>query len=295
MTDWGSIQIGPVCFHLRGAQAGAVRYADWAYADFFVRPDVASPRIQPLAEMTVYLHAGAKEMPGEEPLFVAGNHWAVWPDGDKSLIICSGIHLRSHAQCYCRVDIALREAYLYVDGDLLEAPLRYPLDQILTWGLLGRCGGLLLHAAVAERHGQAHIFAGRSGAGKSTLSNLCAAAGWTILNDDRVMVFPQQGRWYAAGTPWHGSGSFAEARTLPLHSILFLDQADHNAWVSVSPAQARLALLDVAAVPWFEESWSAAALDALTALTGQVTCQRFHFTRTPDAVRTLEEKELAFS
>ena len=50
---------------------------------------------------------------------------------------------------------------------------------------------------------------------------------------------------------------------------------------------ARLALLDVAAVPWFEDSWAQGTLDGLDRLVGDVETSRFHFTKTPAAVQAL--------
>jgi hypothetical protein len=54
-------------------------------------------------------------------------------------------------------------------------------------------------------------------------------------------------------------------------------------------AQARLALLDVAAVPWFEETWSQGILDGLDRLTREVEIARFRFPKTPQAARALAE------
>ena len=88
-----------------------------------------------------------------------------------------------------------------------------------------------------------------------------------------------------AGTPWHGSGRFAEAAEVPLGGIYLLQQAAEDRSMPISASQARLALLDVAAVPWFEDSWEQRTLDGLDRLVGDVEIRRFHFTKTPSAVR----------
>ena len=172
-------------------------------------------------------------------------------------------------------------------GGILESPLRYPLDQILSWGMLARIGGALMHAAVGVKNGVGFIFTGRSGAGKSTISALLRAEGWRILNDDRVLVFRRGGEWRVAGTPWHGSGRFAEAAEAPLGGICFLRQADEDSLDPMPASQARLAILDVAAVPWFEASWSQGVLDGLDRLVRDIEVYRFHFTKTPAAVKAL--------
>jgi len=147
---------------------------------------------------------------------------------------------------------------------------------------------LLLHAAAVERDGIGRVLAGRSGAGKSTLAALCANEGWNVLNDDRVVVYPDADGWRVAGTPWHGSGRFASHRSVPLAALYLLQKHTRDASERLPPADARLALLEVAAVPWFDDEWSCGALDALAKLCDSVALFRLKFTRTPGAVRALE-------
>ena len=137
------------------------------------------------------------------------------------------------------------------------------------------------------KDGRGRVFTGRSGAGKSTISALLRDAGWRILNDDRVVVFRRGGEWRVAGTPWHGSGRFAEAAEVPLDGIHFLGKSAECRSEDLSAAQARLALLDVAAVPWFEETWAQGILDGLDRLTREVEIARFHFPKTPQAAQAL--------
>ena len=307
MRDAGHLDIGPLRFLLRLGSAGTVRYSAPAYAGFFLPPgDLASPeaefgspaaqggRDRPLCELPVEIVRRAAPIPSREPLWSGGKNWAVWEDG-ADLICCAGFHAREHARFECRVARDLSRAELALDPGLegagpetYESPLRYPVDQILSWGMLSRIGGALLHAAVAVRDGVGWVFAGRSGAGKSTLSALCHAEGFRILNDDRVLVFRRHDEWKVAGTPWHGSGRFAEAAEVPLGGIFFLRRAAEDRLESISAAQARLALMDVAAVPWFEDAWSQGILDGLDHLAQGVESCRFHFTKTSAAVRVLE-------
>ncbi len=287
MRNVGHLDVGPLRFALRTAELGAVRYSDPAYGGFF---SAAGPG-EPLAQLPVDLVRGVPPPPAGAPLWRAGDHWAVWEDG-ADLLFHVGLRAPETARLACRVARDLTRAELArssaerEDG-ICEAPLRYPLDQILSWGLLAQIGGTLLHAAVAVKDGVGRVFTGRSGAGKSTISGLLHAAGWRILNDDRVVVFRRGGEWRVAGTPWHGSGRFAEAAEVPLAGIHFLQKAAECRRESMSASQIRLALLDVAAVPWFEETWAQGTLDGLERLTREVEIARFHFPKTPAAVREL--------
>ena len=290
MRGIGHLDIGPLRFSLRCMNGGTMRYAAPAYAGFYAQgsePCVSTP----LSGMPVDLVERISPLPRGEPIWRAGGHWAAWKAGDD-LVFRSGIQAPAEAQMACRVARDLSRAELapapsaWVGGGC-ESPLRYPLDQILTWGMLSRIGGALLHAAVAVRDGLGWVFAGRSGAGKSTLAGLCHAEGYRILNDDRALVFPRGGEWRVAGTPWHGSGRFAEAAEVPLGGLFFLNQSPENRLEEMEPAASRLALLDVAAVPWFEDAWAQGTLDGLDRLVREVELQRFHFTRTSAAVQVV--------
>lgn len=280
------LSVGPVRFVLQGEDLPPVRYGGWAYRDFVTdgREEGGS---RPLMELVVRLRRGVRSRPSVPPLFEAGQNWAVWPDGDGWLF-CSGYANRERPRFSCRLARGLECAELGVDGDPTDAPLRYPLDQILTWALLSRCGGVLLHAAAGVRDGMGWALAGRSGAGKSTLSALCQSAGWRVWNDDRTLLFRRDGEARMAGTPWHGSGRFAEAGEAPLGGILLLAQSAENRAERLSASEARRAILEVASIPWFEDAWAQGTLDALDALLSEVPVFRFHFTRTPEAVRALE-------
>jgi len=281
------LSLGPVRFLLQGESGQPLRYDDWAYRAFFeTQPPAQAQRAR--VEMAVTIVAAGKALPEQTPLFESGRNWAVWPDGE-GLAFYSGFAHRARARVCCRVTPALEHGMLYVDDDASDAPLRYPLDQILCWGLLGKCGGILLHAAVVVRNGQGVVLAGRSGAGKSTLSGLCAEAGWEILNDDRAILYPgpDGGGWLVAGTPWHGSGRYARQATVPLRGVFLLEKALSNRVEGLAGVHPHVALLHAAAVAWFSDAWSQAGLDALDRLTRAVPVRRFCFTPTRAAVDVL--------
>lgn len=294
MIDAGHLTIGPLRLNVRGADGVSVRYTDPAYAGFWSGvPASADAANQPLVEMPVTLSRETRAIPPGEPLYRGGKNWAAWDDGDD-LVICSGFTGQPAARFHCRLARNLARAHVAmdptregVDPQGYDSPLRYPIDQILSWGLLARCGGLILHGAVAVKDGMGWVFTGRSGAGKSTISGLCHAAGWRILNDDRVILYKRNGSYRVAGTPWHGSGRFAEAADVPLAGIFFLHKSVTNRIDALDAGTARISILDVAAVPWFEETWSQDALDAADRLTSENPFFRFHFSKSPAAVDAL--------
>ncbi len=278
-------RIGPVGWALQAAGAGEIRYPAAAYAPFVVTDGAGWP---PPVLMSLAVRAGGCQAPESEPLFRAGRNWALWDDGD-GFFVASGRE-GNPARRGCRVCRRLTDGVLWAGDQPLDSPLRYPLDQVLSWGMLARCGGILLHAAGVVRDGVGLVFAGKSGAGKSTVSGLCHTAGWDVLNDDRVMIYQEVGEWKVAGTPWHGSGRFWQNRQVPLGGIFVLQQDRVDVAVQLGVREARLALLDSVSVPWFEPSWSQGALDVVAAVTAVVPVSRFRFTRSVSAVAALEKQ-----
>lgn len=304
MISAGHLKIGPLCWNLRVPAGCRVHYPDPAYRGFWTACDPsdaespASSSVAGIRTMPVSVQRKALAIPVTEPMYRAGLNWAIWEDG-PDCVICSGFHGRERARVYCRLSHALDHAVLNLDPEgvgtdsaMWSAPLRYPLDQILSWALLSRCGGLVLHSALAVKDGLGWVFAGRSGAGKSTLSALCHARGWRILNDDRAMVFHRDGRLRVSGTPWHGSGRFAEADEVPLGGIYFLHQALQNRVEPMTESSVRLALLDVAGIPWFEDAWAQGALDAVERIARTADVAACYFTNTLSVVDVLESHRL---
>lgn len=290
MSRTGHLEIGPLCFDLQSAEPGALDYDDPAYTGFFTR---SADACNALVRLPVEVVRGVEPPPAHEPLWLAPNHWAVWEDAGD-LIIRVGLEAPEEQRLSCRVARGCSAATLglhsaaWAGGTCLK-PLRYPLDQILAWGLLAKVGGALLHASVAVRDGVGQVFTGRSGAGKSTIAGLLEADGWRILNDDRVVVFRRDGQWRAAGTPWHGSGRHAEPDEVALGGIHFLHQAPENRLEPMPAEQVRVALLDVVSVPWFEDAWSQGILDGLDRLARDVGFYRLFFTPDSGAIQLIGE------
>ncbi len=288
MRQVGNILIGPIEFALRSRSLSNVEYPVFPYGGFY-RQDEALDVFSPQIKLDVDLRQQGYAVPTSPPDFESGQNWAYWkvPEGH---LICSGIHQRETARAACLWPSDSKECQLFIDADPQHAPLRYPLDQILAWVLLGKVGAVLMHAALIEKEGRAWVLAGHSGAGKSTLSELAHTQGWRVLNDDRTIIHPDPltGAWLASGTPWHGSGRFAEADTVPLHGIAFLHQATECRMETLAKSQALRAMLNVVSVPWFEDTWLDPVIGALDNLGQSDLFHNFYFSRSVAAVDLLE-------
>lgn len=99
-----------------------------------------------------------------------------------------------------------------------------------------------MHAAAVARDEQAYVFFGYSGSGKTTVARL--SENDTVLNDDIIMVLPENGRWLVYGTPfWNPSQTSPSKGQAPLMRFYRLIQSK-NVWVeSISTAEGLAELL----------------------------------------------------
>jgi hypothetical protein len=111
-----------------------------------------------------------------------------------------------------------------VDGEQ-DILVGYPIDEYLVARLLGRRGGVILHASSVVVEDAALVFLGHSGAGKSTMAEIASACGAEVLSDDRTIVTIERGVATAWGSPWHGSCSKSSPTCAPIAAVFLLVQA----------------------------------------------------------------------
>ncbi|MBC7789572.1 MAG: hypothetical protein H7Z74_06480 [Anaerolineae bacterium] len=116
-----------------------------------------------------------------------------------------------------------------IRGDDRTISIGYPVDEYLMARLLGRSGGIILHACALLQDDEALVFMGHSGAGKSTMTALAEAAGAEVMSDDRTIIRVDDGVVMAWGTPWHGTYSKGSPISKPVKGIFLLVKADIDA------------------------------------------------------------------
>ena len=124
-----------------------------------------------------------------------------------------------------------------VGGNDRTISIGYPVDEYLMARLLGKAGGIILHASALLDGSDALVFMGHSGAGKSTITALAESAGAEVLSDDRTIVRVRDGVVTAWGTPWHGTYSKGSPSCAVVKGIFLLVQAESSSVVPFNGAR----------------------------------------------------------
>jgi hypothetical protein len=124
-----------------------------------------------------------------------------------------------------------------------------------------RCGGFLLHGALAVKNGWGVILAGPGRVGKSTASRRLPSS-WGSLSDDATLVVcDEKGAYWAHPWPtWSyfmsggPGGTWDVSHAVPLKAIFFLQQEQQDRVEPVTPGQAVCLLVELTE----HTSWSMA-------------------------------------
>ncbi|WP_233583298.1 hypothetical protein [Corallococcus sp. CA053C] len=168
---------------------------------------------------------------------------------------------------------------------------RFPVETVLKVMLaseMAKRGGLLIHGVGLARGARAALFVGASGAGKSTLGALWREAGGTVLADELVAVWPQEGGgWRAAGTPWNVISSATESSLVAVGTLAW-DAASR--WEAQGAGEVARVLLLNALLPDPTTSGRGALVAAAGRLLSSVETARLVFARDASAAAVVRER-----
>ena len=146
------------------------------------------------------------------------------------------------------------------------------MEPLIQWWLTGwlalRKQGLILHGSAVAREKSGLAFIGPSGAGKTTLAQLCLdrkESGWSVLNDERIIIWKEADGWRVGGTPWSGMLRKVSSVTAPAAGLFVLKKASENRIVPVSPLEFLTRLIPEA----FHPIWGREAMEGLLAAAGR--------------------------
>ncbi|MCU1675608.1 MAG: hypothetical protein JWM93_366 [Frankiales bacterium] len=144
------------------------------------------------ARLTLDVSDEPATVPDGEPVESYGSI-RIWRDGDR-LVVDSGQGVVADADsCAITVRGAVSPSQ-FARG--LRRCLHYAMAHLLTVN-----GRAVVHAAAVARDAHGLLLLGGTGAGKSTTAYLAASGGWTVVADDQVALWIDDGDVWATGVP----------------------------------------------------------------------------------------------
>jgi hypothetical protein len=138
-------------------------------------------------------------------------------------------------------------------------------------------GGVLMHTAGIVRGGSAYLFFGHSGSGKTTACKVSADK-CKILNDDLILLLPQENMWHAYGTPfWNPTQIKPSNQSAPVAGMYQLIQSKEVFTKNMGQAQATAALIANVPVIPRDPIRSTRLLEILWQLQKNIPVSELHF------------------
>jgi hypothetical protein len=256
------VDIGGLPIRLRSADTGYLAELERRFAGFIGSPSA------PILDFTLTLEQPDRLDPDDEVRVAKdGGTWTI----DRS-------------DCRAAFDFESGR------GTIRQPAHPYATDSVLRIVhtlLLAERGGILMHAASAQRNGRTFLFFGPSGAGKSTMVSM-APPDVTVLSEEVAYIRRDGVTYSACGTPFTGElGRRGENTSAPLAGLFRLVQGDEDRIEPIAPAEAVRLLLQCTLCFPGESTVATRCFQAVCDLAARVPVQRLVFRRTPDVWRLI--------
>lgn len=160
-----------------------------------------------------------------------------------------------------------------------------PIVEVCLLSRLALDGGLILHAAGLTTQDEGYVFTGDSGTGKSTIAQFFAERGALVLSDERLILRQHTDTFIFHGTPWVGSGNYAQNAQAPLTQLFCIDHGTARHTIAPLPPRAiAQELLRQCFLPRWDRQALEATLATVAALAQQPSCQRLSALKSADVV-----------
>lgn len=207
---------------------GKIDFPQWSAHKNFVVED-GKP------QLCLKAHYGTiPEIPLGEELFDSKSVWKLYSNGDSLIFTLTSPQSGEKPYSIAVIDKDFKRGEIYISlpelsSSYIPNPLDYPLDELLMVGILSKGKGILVHSNCIDDRGLGMLFTGTSGAGKSTMAQIWSGKeGVKLLTDERAIIRKNGERFFAYGTPWHGTAMIHSPGRVPIKRIFFIKHGKEN-------------------------------------------------------------------
>ncbi len=150
---------------------------------------------------------------------------------------------------------------------------------------------ILLHSALVDTTFGGILFSGPSGIGKSTQADLwCRFRNGRLLNGDRAVLHPENGRWMAYGSPYAGSSRCYINEKCQVRAIVMLKQAEQCSLRNLGSAEGFRKVFSGLTVNSWDMEFVSFAADYAETIAMQIPIYELSCTPDENAVKILENE-----
>lgn len=290
LGKWLQLNIADIVLHVESTHQGIDFVIGEQYEKFLssAQPDV-----------TLQWHCDLfPELGQVEEIFDSGSFWRLQSANGYFILNYPAPGSGKNLFKIVRLTQDFRKGDIYLHPNFLPErrrtnPLTARLDELLYMHLLGQGRGVLFHACCVDHNGRGLLFLGHSEAGKSTLARLwkkhCTKA--RILSDECVIVRYVNGRYYAYGTPWHGTAECALPARIPLTEVYIVEHARTNFLQPLEGVQQVAEVMTRSFIPYWLRSATELSVSFLSRMLQTIPCQRLGFRPTKGIFDLLHAKD----
>ncbi|MBL7196805.1 MAG: hypothetical protein ISS47_01755 [Candidatus Omnitrophica bacterium] len=165
----------------------------------------------------------------------------------------------------------------FLTKDLNSQVLLYLFPALLLNLILPKNNGLILHACGIVDKKRGYLFVAQSEGGKSTIAKLALKRGFTVLNDDWIIIRKINKEFMIYDTPWHRTRQKVHNRSFPITEIFFLNKNSYNYLEPLKKSEAVKTLLKNSSYLPISNDLTKRSFNFNTDLAKNLKCYQFNF------------------
>ncbi len=168
-------------------------------------------------------------------------------------------------------------------------PMLYPMAPILLHYAVLTADAVMMHASGVFDGEKGRMFSGFSGVGKSTISGIWRDNGSLLINDDRLIIRRENGRYYIYNTPMFYED---ENKKAPLDAVYLIRHFPENDMEKISGAAAVTGIMAFSIQNNYDRRFVQHHIDFFTKMCEVVPIYRLGFVPDKNVIEFIKENSL---